>query len=141
MFYDRGCRRNGTEPVPLSPQAAYLVKRKSGGLLFLRRITPLPRRHAVYFCSGAHKDRLPTVAELYPEILKRDKKEDDEPSCSAAEALTRQESFINQNLAYQTLAMLTQPLRHGSLCNQGGFYNSATGQLVPLPIGAPKGCP
>src|SRR5271166_313913 len=39
------------------------------------------------------KDRLPTMAELYPEILKRDKKEkeDDQPSCSAAEALTRQE--------------------------------------------------
>src|SRR5208283_2338252 len=31
------------------------------------------------------KDRLPTVAELYPEILKRDEKEDDQPSCSAAE--------------------------------------------------------
>jgi PRTRC genetic system ThiF family protein len=87
------------------------------------------------------KDRLPTVAELYPEILMRDKKADDEPSCSAAEALTRQEPFINQNLAYQALAMLTQLLRHGSLSNQGGFYNSATGQLVPLPIGAPKDCP
>jgi len=87
------------------------------------------------------KDRLPTVAELYPEILKRDKKEDDEPSCSAAEVLTRQEPFINQNLAYQALAMLTQLLRHGSLYYQGGFYNSATGQLVSLPIGAPKDCP
>ena len=54
------------------------------------------------------KDRLPTVAELYPEILKRDKKEDDEPSCSAAEALTRQEPFINHNLAYLALGMLTQ---------------------------------
>jgi len=41
------------------------------------------------------KYRLPTVAELYPEILKRDKKDDDQPSCSAAEALTRQEPFIN----------------------------------------------
>src|SRR5271169_1714028 len=39
------------------------------------------------------KDRLPTVAELYPEILKGDEKKDDLPSCSAAEALTRQEPF------------------------------------------------
>jgi len=31
------------------------VKQKSGGLLLPRRITPLPRRHAVYFCSGAYK--------------------------------------------------------------------------------------
>ena len=84
------------------------------------------------------KDRLPTVAELYPEILKRDKKEDDQPSCSAAEALTRQEPFINQNLAYQALGMLTQLLRHGSVSYQGGFCNLATGQLVPLAVGKPQ---
>jgi hypothetical protein len=30
------------------------VKPKSGGLLLLRRVTPLPRRGAVYFCSGAY---------------------------------------------------------------------------------------
>jgi PRTRC genetic system ThiF family protein len=80
------------------------------------------------------KDRLPTVAELYPEILKTDKRDDGQPSCSAAEALTRQEPFINQNLAYQALAMLTRLLRHGSLSYQGGFCNVETGQLVPLPI-------
>jgi hypothetical protein len=77
---------------------------------------------------------LATVAELYPEILRRDTKGDYQPSCSAAEALTRQEPFINQNVAYQALAMLTQLLRHGSLSYQGGFCNLGTGQLVPLPI-------
>ncbi len=78
------------------------------------------------------KSRLPTVAELYPEILARDDKHDQQPACSAAEALTRQEPFINQNLAYQALAMLTQLLRRGSLSFHGGFCNLATGQLVPL---------
>lgn len=82
------------------------------------------------------KHRLPTIADMYPEILKPDKKDDDLPSCSAAEALTRQEPFINQNLAYQALAMLTQLLRHGSLSYQGGFCNQAIGRLVPLPIRA-----
>ena len=81
------------------------------------------------------KHRLPTVAELYPEILKPDKKYDDLPSCSAAEALTRQEPFINQNLAYQALAMVTQLLRHGCLSYQGGFCNLVNGQLAPIPIG------
>ena len=80
------------------------------------------------------KNRLLTVAELYPEIISIKGKEDDQPSCSAAEALTRQEPFINQNLASQALAMLTQLLRRGSLSYQGGFCNLATGQLVPLPI-------
>jgi hypothetical protein len=45
-----------------------------------------------------------------------------------------QEPFINQNLAYQALGILTQLLRHGSLSYQGGFCNLATGQLVPTPI-------
>jgi len=73
---------------------------------------------------------------MYPEIVSTKGKEDDQPSCSAAEALTRQEPFVNQNLAYQALAMLTQLLRHGSLSYQGGFCNLASGHVVPLPIRA-----
>jgi PRTRC genetic system ThiF family protein len=80
------------------------------------------------------KCRLPTVTELFPEISASRAKEDDQPSCSAAEALTRQEPFINQNLAYQALGMLTQLLRHGYLLYQGGFCNLHSGQLVPMPI-------
>lgn len=80
------------------------------------------------------KDRLPTVAELYPEIISGKVREDDQPSCSAAEALARQEPFINQSLACQALGMLTQLLRRGSLSYQGGFCNLVTGQLVSLPI-------
>ena len=82
------------------------------------------------------KHRLPTVAELFPEIAVPDAKDADQPSCSAVEALTRQEPFINQNLAYQALGMLTQLLRHGSVSYQGGFCNLSTGQLVPVPIRA-----
>ena len=78
--------------------------------------------------------RLPTVTELFPEIAAPGKKDNDQPSCSAAEALTRQEPFINQNLAYQALGMLTQLLRHGSLSYQGGFCNLVTGELVPLAV-------
>ena len=59
-------------------------------------------------------------------------KEDDQPSCSAAEALTQQEPFVNQNLAYQSLALITQLLRRGSLAYQGGFCNLTTAQVVPL---------
>ena len=80
------------------------------------------------------KDRLPTVAELVPGDSQRETRKTIQPSCSAAEALTRQEPFINQNLAYQALGMLTQLLRHGSVSYQGGFCNLVTGQLVPLGI-------
>jgi PRTRC genetic system ThiF family protein len=84
------------------------------------------------------KCRLPTVTELFPEIAAPGVKDDDQPSCSAAEALTRQEPFINQNLAYQALGMLTQLLRRGSVSYQGGFCNLVTGQLVPLAVGKPQ---
>lgn len=80
------------------------------------------------------KDRLATVTELYPEIFASNNDDDQQPACSAVEALTRQEPFINQNLAYEALAMLTQLLRHGSLGYRGGFCNLATGRVVPLPI-------
>ena len=55
-------------------------------------------------------ERLRTVAELYPEIADPSAGEDPLPSCSAAEALERQEPFINQTLAASALAMLGAPL-------------------------------
>lgn len=84
--------------------------------------------------ANRKKSRLPTVAELYPEIVLPNEKEDEQPSCSAAEALTRQEPFTNQALAYHALAMLAQLLRHSSLSYMGGFVNLTSGQTVPLPI-------
>ena len=87
------------------------------------------------------KDRLLTVADLYPEIVSGKGREDDQPSCSAAEALTRQEPFINQNLAYQALGMLTQLLRHGCISYQGGFCDLSTDRLTPLPIRVLTACP
>ena len=60
-------------------------------------------------------DRLRTVSELYPEIVDAAAGEDDLPSCSAREALERQEPFINQTLAASALAMLSQLFRYGKL--------------------------
>jgi hypothetical protein len=57
--------------------------------------------------------RLRTVAELYPEIADAEAGEDPLPSCSAAEALERQEPFINQVLATSALAMLARLFRYG----------------------------
>src|SRR5947209_8332805 len=79
--------------------------------------------------------RLLTVAELFPEIVKTAlDRDDDLPSCSAAEALERQEPFINQTLAYHALAMLARLFRHGSITHHGGFVNLVSGRLSPLPI-------
>ena len=77
--------------------------------------------------------RLRTVAELYPEIVDAEAGEDSLPSCSAAEALERQEPFINQVLATSALAMLARLLRYGAITHHGAFYNAQTGRMAALP--------
>lgn len=79
-------------------------------------------------------ERLRTVSELYPEIVDEKAGEDRLPSCSALEALERQEPFINQTLAASALAMLAQLLRYGRLHHHGAFFNAKTGQMCALPI-------
>jgi PRTRC genetic system ThiF family protein len=79
--------------------------------------------------------RLPTVAELFPEIIdpKLDEK-DNLPSCSELQALTKQTAFINQTLAYQALAMLAKLFREGRLSHHGCFLSLSQGKMAPLPI-------
>ena len=79
-------------------------------------------------------ERLRTVSELYPEIVDVDRGEDPLPSCSAIEALDRQEPFINQTLASSALAMLAQLFRYGKLTHHGAFFNAKTGQMSALPV-------
>jgi len=78
--------------------------------------------------------RLRTVAELYPEIADAEAGEDPLPSCSAAEALERQEPFINQVLATSALAMLARLFRYGTLTHHGAFYNASTGRMNALGV-------
>jgi PRTRC genetic system ThiF family protein len=81
------------------------------------------------------RGRLPTVAELFPEIVTPLLDTvDDLPSCSAVEALKSQEPFINQTLAYHALAMLARLFRHGQIAFHGGFINLATGKMAPLSL-------
>jgi len=80
------------------------------------------------------KVRLRTVTELFPSIMDTSIGEGPLPSCSAAEALERQEPFINNVLATSALAMITRLLRYGTLDHHGAFYNAESGRSVPLPI-------
>ncbi len=80
------------------------------------------------------RGRLRTVTELFPSIMDTSQGESPLPSCSAAEALERQEPFINNVLATSALAMITRLLRYGTLNHHGAFYNAETGRSVPMPI-------
>jgi PRTRC genetic system ThiF family protein len=79
-------------------------------------------------------ERLRVVHELYPEIIDADAGEGPLPSCSAVEALERQEPFINQTLAMSALAMLARLLRYERIAHHGGFFNAATGKMTALPV-------
>jgi PRTRC genetic system ThiF family protein len=79
-------------------------------------------------------DRLRCVSELFPSIIDVGSGEDAQPSCSAAEALDRQEPFINNVLASSALAMLTRLLRYGQISHLGALFNAESGRSAPLPI-------
>ena len=79
-------------------------------------------------------ERLRTVSELYPEIADAAAGEDPLPSCSAVEALERQEPFINQALSASALAMMARLFRYGRLNHHGGFFNAASGLISALPV-------
>jgi PRTRC genetic system ThiF family protein len=78
--------------------------------------------------------RLRTVMELFPEMASGKLKEDDAPSCSLAEALERQDLFINQSVATFALQLLWSLLRNGQTSIQGYFINLETGRVVPIPV-------
>jgi PRTRC genetic system ThiF family protein len=78
--------------------------------------------------------RLRTATELYPEICDEALDNEREPSCSAVEALERQEPFVNSTLAHHALALLVRLLRYGEISYHGGFINLATGVTSVLRI-------
>jgi len=49
------------------------------------------------------------------------------PACSAAEAISLQEPYINSTIANHVLALLARLFRHGRIAYHGGFVNLATG--------------
>ena len=80
------------------------------------------------------KTRLRTVAELFPEIVDPELDNDGLPSCSAAEALERQEPFVNSTLAQHALALLARLFRYGTVSYHGGFIALETGVSGRLPV-------
>jgi PRTRC genetic system ThiF family protein len=76
---------------------------------------PLNRR------NRRHRLRLRTVSELFPEIIQPELEEPNLPSCSAIEALDRQEPFVNPTLASHALALLARLFRYGTISYHGAF--------------------
>lgn len=79
-------------------------------------------------------DRLRTALEIFPELFDESLDATDGPSCSAVEALDRQEPFVNQTLAQHALALLTRLFRFGRIDHHGAFVNVAQNRVLPLAI-------
>jgi PRTRC genetic system ThiF family protein len=72
--------------------------------------------------------------DVLPELIDTTIPEDDTPSCSLAEALERQELFINQAVVTQGLAILWEFFRHARVTWCGAFINLKTGQVRPVSV-------
>jgi len=66
---------------------------------------------------------LPSLVANYREMLAEGGELDDEPSCSLAEALNKQDLFINSVLANMGSSFLWQMFRVGIIENRGFFLN------------------
>lgn len=76
---------------------------------------------------------LPFVTEQYGELL-RLSDTDDTPSCSLAEALEKQDLFINGTLAQLGCSLLWKLLRSGLTTERGFFLNIAKFTARPLAL-------
>jgi PRTRC genetic system ThiF family protein len=79
-------------------------------------------------------DRLRTAPEIFPELSNESLDSTDGPSCSSAEALDRQEPFVNQTLAQHALGLLTRLFRYGHIDHHGAFVNVVQNHVQPLAI-------
>lgn len=80
---------------------------------------------------------LPSPYDVLPELVDLQTKEDDMPSCGLAEALERQELFVNQSIVTPALSILWEFFRHGRLTWHGAFVNLRTGTMRPLNVRDP----
>jgi len=78
---------------------------------------------------------LPSVADLFPDAVDAQADAADEaPSCSMAEALSRQDLLINRLMADAACNLLWQLLRHGQVDHHGVFCDLKRSLMRPLPI-------
>jgi PRTRC genetic system ThiF family protein len=79
-------------------------------------------------------ENLPLVTDEFGELLKQSETTDDTPSCSLAEALEKQDLFINSTLAQMGCSLLWNLFRNGLTEYRGFFLNLKNYLSQPLKI-------
>ena len=77
-------------------------------------------------------ENLPFITEEFGELLKISKAEDNTPSCSLAEALEKQDLFINSSLAQMGSSLLWSLFSNGLTENRGFFLNLKNFHSKPI---------
>ncbi|MDQ0965404.1 PRTRC genetic system ThiF family protein [Flavobacterium sp. W4I14] len=77
---------------------------------------------------------LPSLVDDYREMLAEGGELDETPSCSLAEALNKQDLFINSVLANMGASFLWQMLRVGIIENRGFFLNLGSFRTQQIPV-------
>lgn len=77
---------------------------------------------------------LPMVTDEFGELLKQSEQTDDTPSCSLAEALEKQDLYINATLAQMGCSLLWNMFRFGMTENRGFFLNLKNFLTQPLKV-------
>lgn len=77
---------------------------------------------------------LPMITEEFGELLKQSEQEDDTPSCSLAEALEKQDLFINSSLTQMGCSLLWSLFRYGITPYRGFFHNLKDFRTHPIKV-------
>ena len=77
---------------------------------------------------------LPFVTDEFGELLKQSEQEDDTPSCSLAEALEKQDLYINSSLTQMGCSLLWSLFRNGMTEYRGFFHNLKDFNTHPIKV-------
>lgn len=79
-------------------------------------------------------ESLPMVTEEFGELLQQSEQEDDTPSCSLAEALEKQDLYINSSLTQMGCSLLWSLFRNGMTQYRGFFHNLKEFTTHPIKV-------
>ncbi|OJW81489.1 MAG: hypothetical protein BGO69_08865 [Bacteroidetes bacterium 46-16] len=102
------------------------------GQVLLSTIGKIHQPHSEKFETVAE---LPFVTDMYGDLLKQSEDSDPTPSCSLAEALEKQDLFINPSLAQMGCSLLWNLFRNAVTENKGFFHNLETFVTQPIKVG------
>ncbi|WP_413998078.1 PRTRC system ThiF family protein [Flavobacterium sp. W1B] len=103
---------------------------KNSGQLLLSTIGEIKQPTSKLYRTVSN---LPFVTEEFKELLQA-KNDNNEPSCSLAEALGKQDLFINSTLASIGASLLWRLFREGMTPHRGFFLNLTDFRSQPIPL-------